>query len=108
MQNQQIKKNQRLKSSISFNYIDNKSKIVKNFKSKDNKYKFDKKQGIIPINCNNSYDCDNMNDEMNRTPKKKSIFNRVKPNKLIEAFRKELADNSKKENVIKLKKNLKV
>ena len=114
LQNQQIKKNQRLKSSISFNYIDNKSKIVKNFKSKDNKYKINKKQGIIPINdeelyyCNNSCDFENINDEMNRTPKKKSIFNRVKPNKLIEAFRKELADNSKKENVIKLKKNLKV
>ena len=115
----------RLKSSISFNHLEedkkirnlniNKSKIVKNFKSKENnKYKFGRKQGIIPINKeefhyrNNSYDYNNMNDEMNRTPKKKSIFNRVKPNKLIEAFRKELADNSKKENVIKLKKNLKV
>ena len=114
LQNQLNKKNPRLKSSISFNYINNKSKIMKNSKSKDNKNKFDKKQGIIPVNDeelyyrNNSYDYDNMNDEMNRTPKKKSIFNRVKPNKLIEAFRKELADNSKKENVIKLKKNLKV
>ena len=114
LQNQHIKKNQRLKSSISFNYIDNKLKIMKNFKSKDNKYKFAKKQGIVTINDEElynykySYDYDNMNDEMNRTPKKKSIFNRVKPNKLIEAFRKELADNSKKENVVKLKKNLKV
>ena len=114
LKNQLIKKNHRLKPSISFNYIDNNLKIMKNFKSKDNRYKFGKKQGLVSINDeelyyrNNSYDYDNMNDEMNRTPKKKSIFNRVKPNKLIEAFRKELADNSKKENVIKLKKNFKV
>ena len=80
---------------------------MKNFKSKDNRYKFGKKHEELYYR-NNSYDYDNMNDEMNRTPKKKSIFNRVKPNKLIEAFRKELADNSKKENVIKLKKNFKV
>jgi len=114
LKNQLIKKNQRLKSSISFNYIDNNSKIMNNFISKDNKYKYGINQGLVSINDeelyyrNNSYDYDNINDETNTTPKKKSIFNRVKPNKLIEAFRKELADNSKKENVIKLKKKFKV
>ena len=114
LKNQLIKKNQRLKSSISFNYIDNNSKIMNNFKSKDNKYKYGINQGLVSIKDeelyyrNNSYDYDNINDETNTTPKKKSIFNRVKPNKLIEAFRKELADNSKKENVIKLKKKFKV
>ena len=54
------------------------------------------------INNNISYFKDN-DDERNKTPEKKSIFNRIQPNILIESFRKEL---EKKTNMSKVKYNL--
>ena len=68
------------------------------------KNKLSKRKGIIPFDSdrlnqvNLFYENDGMNDDGNITPKKKSIFNKVKPNKLLEAFRKELSDCKKKEN----------
>ena len=50
----------------------------------------------------------NKNDERNKTPENKSIFNPVKPNLLIESFKKELENKSNmiKLNIILLKNNI--
>ena len=55
---------------------------------------------------NNNSERIDTNDERNATPKKKSIFNKVKPNKLLEDFKKELS--SKKDNILKLNGNNKI
>ena len=89
-----------------------KLKLNKKYKSKDisSDYKNKKKikfKNDISIKdtesniINNTSDFNDTNDERNITPKKKSIFNKVKPNKLLEAFKKELAEGTKKDNLLK-------
>ena len=67
------------------------------------------KKYIVPIKqneyniTNNSSNKNNVNEERNKTPEKKSIFNPVKPNILIESFKKELEN---KTNMIKIRYNI--
>ena len=101
--------------NMNINKIKNgkKNKIKESHISKINKNneKLNKKTGITPINdiklnvINNILDNSDKNDELNLTPKKKSIFSKIKPNKLLEAFRRELANCSKKETISKITKN---
>ena len=52
---------------------------------------------------NNNSEFNDTNDERNRTPEKKSIFNKIKPYKILEEFQKELAESSKNEKFLKIK-----
>ena len=67
------------------------------------------KKYIVPIKqneyniTNNSSNKNNVNEERNKTPEKKSLFNPVKPNILIESFKKELEN---KTNMIKIRYNI--
>ena len=67
------------------------------------------KKYIIPFNkiepkiINNSPRYNEVNEERNKTPEKKSIFNKVEPNLLIATFKKELED---KTNALKVKYNI--
>ena len=95
----------------------NKYKKIEKIKFKDisfdNRHKrkaiINHKKYIKPINQNKSNINNNISnfkdndDERNKTPEKKSIFNRIQPNILIESFKKEL---EKKTNISKAKYNL--
>ena len=83
-----LKLNQKYKSKDISSDYKNKKKI----KFKNDISIKDTDSNII----NNTSDFNDTNDERNITPKKKSIFNKVKPNKLLEAFKKELAEGTKK------------
>ena len=109
-----INENQKIKmNNINMNQNVKKMQFKKN-KSKDisNDYK---NKNIRKLNINiepnndtesnvivNTSEYNDTNGEINRTPKKKSIFNKVKPNILLEAFRRELARQGKN-NIVKLK-----
>ena len=91
-----IKYNDKIKQRDISNDIKNKRKI----NDKKNDLYFKQTESII---INNTSEFNDTNDERNRTPKKKSIFNKIKPNKLLEAFKKELAEKSKNEYFLKIK-----
>ena len=92
-------------------YKKNKTRDISSDNINNNKKKLKNKNEGVSIKdtesniINNNSDFNDTNDERNSTPKKKSIFNRVKPNKLLEAFKKELAEGSKKEKILNLKNN---
>ena len=108
-----INDNDMLKPTFSFNigdgnedeinYLINNNDLKNNMVSNSNKYnnkrKLNDKNYIASIKetesniINNTSDYSDTIDERNPTPKKNQISNRIKPNKLIEAFKKELANN---------------
>ena len=94
-----INKNEKKKINIK-NYFGNKNNILKEIPIfvKD-----------IPISQNESKkdDYSNLGDSKIITPKKRYIFNRVNPIKLLGAFKKELTKISKKEKLLKLKRGKK-
>ena len=71
---------------------------------KDIKFLKETESNII----NNTSDYNDTNDERSTTPKKKSNLNKMKPNKLLEAFWKELAQGSKRDNILKIKRENKI
>ena len=87
---------------------------VKDFSNDNNKNKYKRKinnkkeiaslKETESIIINNTSDFNDTNEERSTTPKKKFISNKVKPNKLLEAFKKELAQRSKRDNILKPKK----
>ena len=93
----------------------NKNKIEKKLEDRSydiirNKGRLNYKKFIFPIKGNetklinnNISNLKNKNDDRNKTPENKSIFNPVKPNLLIESFKKELENKS---NMIKMKYNI--
>ena len=92
----------------------NKNKIEKKLEDRSydiirNKGRLNYKKFIFPIKgnetklINNISNLKNKNDDRNKTPENKSIFNPVKPNLLIESFKKELENKS---NMIKMKYNI--
>jgi hypothetical protein len=80
---------------------DNRNKNTKIINYK--KYIVPIKKNEYNITNNNISKKNNLNEERNKTPEKKSIFNPVKPNILIESFKKELEN---KTNMIKIKYNI--
>ena len=93
--------------NIEKNKIDDKPYDNRNKKEKIIKYKHiinkvnEKESNII----NNQSYYNDKNEDRNKTPKKKSIFNQINPNILIESFKKELENKEKlekiKSNVVK-------
>ena len=108
-------KNNSINANIKMNMNINRIKNGKIIKLKDSNIckiskinNLSKKVGFIQINedksniINKISDNNDKNYELNLTPKKKSTFKKVKPKKLLEAFRKELEDCSNKETIPKL------
>ena len=85
-----------------FKNISNDSKQINKRQLNTNKDKKIEESNKNNITSNNN----DKSDDRNITPKKKIIFNKVKPNKLIEEFKKELSEPERKNNVLKLKTNV--
>ena len=114
-----IKEKDKIKiNNIKINTKNKKIIYIKNNKLKDisNDSKLINKK-IFNINKNNkkieesnkgniTSDYIDISDDRNITPKKKYIFNKVKPNKLIENFKKEKSKQEKKDNILKLQTNI--
>ena len=100
-------------TKIKFNKKNN-VKDTSNDKKNKNKRKLNIKNEISylketeSIIIQNTSDFNDTNEERNSTPRRESIFNKVKPNKLLENFKKELATNSKRDNILKLKRDSKI
>ena len=103
LKNNQEKEKEKGKIKI-YNIKFNIDKLVhiRNNKSKDSpsdNTSRDKKINKIKDGCDSKIINDNdKNDERNKTPKRKPIFSRIRPYQLMQAFQKELNENSKKKH----------
>ena len=88
------------KTNIDDRSYDNRNKNKGIINYKNSIFPIKDKESNITNNFSNKND---INDERNKTPEKESIFNPVKPNILIESFKKELEN---KTNMIKIKYNI--